>query len=139
MLRPSTTSILGSTRAERRRNLRREQMRAVGQTAKTATALGTGLIALVFALGLPWILPIAYLAGAFLLVSLPLRWAAGHEPFTLFSFGLWALGVAISLVGLIRAQQKMEPVAPVRSEFARGLLFAAWGAALVLAVCSLSR
>ena len=139
MLRPSTTSILGSTRAERRRNLRREQMRAVGQTAKSATVLGTGLVGLVFVLGLPWLVPVLYLAAAYNAVSLPLRWAAGHEPFTLASFGLFAAGVVVTAIGALRAQQKMEPVAPVRPEFARGMLYTGWAGAFLLAVCSLAR
>jgi hypothetical protein len=139
MLRPSTGSILGSTRAERRRNLRREQMRAVGGAAKSATALGTGLVGLAFLLGLPWAVPIVYLAGAYLALSLPLRWAAGHEAFTLTTFGEFAAGVVVTAIGAMRAQQKMEPVAPVRPEFARGMLFAGWAGAFLLAVCSLAR
>ena len=139
MLRPSTTSILGSTRAERRRNLRREQMRAVGQTAKSATVLGTGLVGLVFVLGLPWLLPIVYLAAAYLVLSLPLRWAAGHEAFTLATLGQFAAGVVITGIGALRAQQEMDPVAPVRPAFARGMLYAGWVGAFLLAVCSLSR
>ena len=139
MLRPSTTSILGSTRAERRRNLRREQMRAVGQTAKSATLLGTGLVGLVFVLGLPWAVPILYVAAAYLALSLPLRWAAGHEAFTLVTFGQFAAGVVVSGIGLLRAQQQMAPVAPVRPGFARGMLYAGWAGAFLLAVCSLVR
>jgi hypothetical protein len=139
MLRPSKTSILGSTRAERRRNLRREQMRAVGQTAKSATLLGTGLVGLVFVLGLPWAVPILYVAGGYLALSLPLRWAAGQEAFTLATFGQFAAGLVVTVVGALRAQQKMDPVAPVRPEFARGMLYTGWAGAFVLAVCSLAR
>ncbi len=139
MLRPSTTSILGSTRAERRRHLRREQMRAVGQTAKSATMLGTGLVGLVFVLGLPWMVPVLYLAAAYLALSLPLRWAAGHEAFTLVTFGEFAAGLVITGIGALRAQQKMDPVAPVRPGFARAMLYAGWAGAFLLAVCSLVR
>jgi hypothetical protein len=138
MLRPKA-SFLGSSVAERRRNLRREQLRAVGQGVRAAAGAGQALFDLVRRLAGFWLLPIAYLAGAYLAASLPLRWAAGHEPLTLPSFGLWALGTAISLIGLFRVRTRAEPVAPVRPEFARGMLFAGWGGALILAICSLSR
>ena len=137
MLRPSTTSILGSTRGERRRNQRRETMRAVGQTARTVGVVGTGVTAGVFGLLLPWAVPILYLAAAFLFLALPLRWATGRAPLTLLATGEWLLAAAISAIGVFRAAQSAAPVAPVRPQFARGLLVAGWGAALVLALAEL--
>jgi hypothetical protein len=138
MLRPSTASILGSTRAERRRNLRREKMRAVGNVARALGMLGSGITVGLLVLVLPWALPILYLASAFLSLALPLRWATGHQPFSLFALGEWLLSLVVAVIGIYRAARKAEPVAPVRAEFARGLLFAAWGCALILALADLS-
>ena len=122
MLRPSSTSILGSTRAERRRNLRREKVRAFGQTARTVGLLGTGMALALVGLVLPWAMPIAYLAASFLVLALPLRWLSGHAPLTLLFCGEWLLAAAVSAVGIFRAAQRFEPLAPVRPEFARALL-----------------
>ena len=137
MLRPSTTSILSSTRAERSRNTRRETLRAVGQTAKTVGVIGTGVTAGAFGLLLPWAMPIAYLAAAFLLLALPLRWVTGREHLTLLASGEWLLAAAISAIGVARAAQGASPLAPVRPEFARGLLVAGWACALLLAIAEL--
>jgi hypothetical protein len=138
VLRPSSASILGSTRAERRRNLAREKVRAVGNVARAMGLLGSGLAVGLLVLVLPWALPILYLASAFLSLAMPLRWITGHAPLSLASAGQWLLALAIAAVGIFRAAQRAEPVAPVRPEFARGLLIAAWGAALVLALADLS-
>ena len=137
MLRPSTKSILGSTRAERRRNQRRDTLRAVGQTARSVRLVGSGLTTGVFGLLLPWALPVLYLSAAFLVLAMPLRWLTGRAPLGLLPAAEWLLAGAVSLLGIVRAAQGALPVAPVRPEFARGLLVAAWGASLLLALAEL--
>jgi len=137
MLRPQSNRFLGSTRAERRRNMRREKARAVGQVFDGVREIGLAVLAALAALVLLWGLPLLYAAASFLTLALPLRWLTGREPVSLLGVLELLLAIAISLVGLFRALQGSEPIAPVRPEFARAMLGLCWLAALLLVIADI--
>jgi hypothetical protein len=137
MLRPSG-SLLASSRSVRRRTLRQERMRALGHlwrriSAGASVLLGTAVDLLVLLL-----LPIVYLAAAYLALDLPLRFFAGKAQFTGLGFLAFLAAATISLVGVSRAAQGTPPVAPVRPKFAKAMLVAGWAAALLLTVADLA-
>jgi hypothetical protein len=138
VLRPSS-GFLGSTRAVRARNLRKERVRAVGHSLYVAGGLGAGLLAGLVGLVLPLALPFLYFSAAFFTLVVPLRWLFGPVPPGLPWLLLWAGAAVVSIIGIIRAAQRQEPLAPVRPEFARAMLLVGWGAALVLALTDLVR
>ena len=137
MLRPSN-SILGSSRAARRRNLRAERVRALGQAARGLSGAARDLRGSALDLVLLCALPILYLAGAYLVLDLPLRWLCGREPVSLLGAGELVGALLISLVGLARTLQQAPPIAPVRPRFARAMLAVGWLAALLLVVADLA-
>src|SRR5206468_2737781 len=63
MLRPKS-GLLGSSRAERRANVRAERRRAFGHAAKGTFSLVAGLGGAVLELVLLWGMPLAYLAAS---------------------------------------------------------------------------
>ena len=134
MLRPQSNRFLGSSRAERRRNLRRERSRAVGDLFDTLRSIVTALAAGLIALFLLWGLPLLYAASSFLTLALPLRWLTGRAPFSIWALLEWICAIAISILGLARAALGSEPVAPVRAPFARAMLGFCWLGALFVAL-----
>ena len=137
MLRPSN-SLLGSSRAARRANVRAERVKALGHAARGVRALVVALFGGAFALFLLCALPFVYLASAYLLLDLPARWLA-HRP----AWGGWGVAVffaalVISIVGLGRAVQQSEPVAPVRPQFAKAMFGLSFVAALLLTIGDLA-
>ena len=137
MLRPSN-SLLGSSRAARRASVRAERMKALGHAARGTRLLIFTLIAAIFDIALLWMLPFLYLAAAYFALDLPARWLA-HRP----AHGSWGVvlffcALALGLVGIARAVQSSEPVAPVRPKFARAMLGLSWLAALLLTIGDLA-
>jgi hypothetical protein len=139
VLRPSEGSILGSSRAARRRTLRRERMRAVGHTARMAGVLASGLSSGLLGFVLPIALPILYLGSAFLLPALPLRWFTGRAAVTPFAVSEWLFAGFICAIGIFRFQKRAEPLAPVRPAFAQWLFLSAGATGLFLALADLVR
>ena len=134
MLRPQSNRFLGSSRAERRRNLRRERGRAMGELFDALRGIVTALTAGLIALFLLWGLPVLYAASAFLTLALPLRWITGRAPFSIWGLLELLCAIAISVMGLARAALGSEPVAPVRPPFARAMLGFCWLGALLVAL-----
>jgi len=133
MLRPQSNRFLGSSRAERSRNMRRERVRAVSglfDAVRGAVLLVTGVVV---ALVLLWGMPILYAASSFLVLALPLRWLTGRSQPTWLTMGELTAALAIAAIGLLRAAQGAEPIAPVRRVFARTMLGLCWLGALLLA------
>ena len=137
MLRPSN-SLLGSSRAARRANVRAERIKALGHAARAGRSLLFTLVGGALQLALLWTLPFLYLAAAYFALDLPARWL-WHRP----AFGGWGVALflgalTLCLVGIARAVQQAEPVAPVRPKFARAMLAASWVAALLLTIGDLA-
>jgi hypothetical protein len=126
MLRPKANGFLGSSRAERRRNMRREKVAAVGAIFDALQGIGLALGAALSAVFLLWGLPLLYCASSFLCLALPMRWVTGRAPISWLSALELLLAVAIALVGVVRAFRGDEPVAPVRPVFARTMLGLCW-------------
>src|SRR5690348_18305753 len=104
MLRPSN-SLLGSSRAARRANVRAERVKALGQAARGVRGLVAGLFAAVFGLVFLWVVPFVYLAAAYLLLDLPARWLAHRPAFGGRGVLVFLASLVISIVGLGRALQ----------------------------------
>jgi len=138
MLRPSN-SLLGSSRAARRRNVRDERVRALGSLAKGTTGAVQNLFGTAFDLLLLGGLPLLYLAASYLAFDLPARWIWGRESVSLLSVVEFLAALAISLVGIARVLQKAQPIAPVRPEFARLLLLGSWGLGVIFTVADLAQ
>lgn len=139
MLRPSSGSILGSSRAAQRRAVRAERARAAGQVARFFAGLTGGTVGGVFELVLLCGLPVLYAVASFLFLALPLRLAFGGARFSLVGLLAWLAAAGLSVLGVVRAAQGAEPIAPVRPAFARNLLILMWIFSAVLAVADLSR
>ena len=137
MLRPSN-SLLGSSRAARRRTVRAERVRALGHAARGLSGAARDLRGSALDLVLLCALPVLYLAAAYLVLDLPLRWLSGREAVSFTGAGELLAAISISLVGLGRALQQAPPIAPVGPRFARAMLAAGWIAALLLAVADLA-
>src|ERR1700694_5897040 len=108
MLRPSN-SLLGSSRAARRANVRAERVKALGHAARGVRGIFTVLFALVVDLVLLWGLPFLYMAAAYLALDLPARWLAHRE-----AFGSWGVlillgALVVGLIGVARAVQNSPP------------------------------
>jgi hypothetical protein len=132
MLRPSN-SILGSSRVARRTRARTEVTRVGGQLTRGALALSTDLFGSAYDLLLLAALPLFYVASAYLVLDLPLRWLTRREPLSLPGAGEFVAAALIGAVGVNRALRGKPPIAPVSSRFARTLLCVGWAAALLLA------
>ncbi|MCA1828450.1 MAG: hypothetical protein ABR567_12170 [Myxococcales bacterium] len=137
MLRPSE-GLLGSSKAARRANLRAERWKALGHTVRGVRALFTGLFGAVFELVLLCVLPLAYLAAAYFAVDLPARWLAHRGAWGGWGLLIFSISLVISIVGLGRAMQNSEPVAPVRPQFAKAMFRLSWIAALLLTIGDLA-
>jgi hypothetical protein len=137
MLRPSN-SLLGSSRATRRANLRAERIKALGVFAravrKKTGRLVRGLFELVLLVGLP----LLYLSASYLAIDLPARWMQGREHPHTTSLLLFAGAAVVGLVGLVRAVQGVPPVAPVRPRFARWMYGLSWVAGLLFVLGDLA-
>jgi hypothetical protein len=131
MLRPSN-SILGSSRAARRTRARNEVARVGGQLTRGALALSSDLFGSAYDLLLLATLPVLYVASAYLVLDLPLRWLTRREPLSLSGAGEFVAAALIGAVGVNRAVRGRPPIAPVSSRFARTLLCVGWTAALLL-------
>ena len=137
MLRPSN-SLLGSSRAARRANVRAERVKALGQAARGIRGLVSGIVALTVDLVLLWGLPFVYLASSYLALDLPARWLAHREAWGGWGVAVFAGAVVVGLIGLARALQESVPVAPVRPQFARAMFAASWVAGLLLTIGDLA-
>ena len=133
VLRPSN-SLLGSSKAARRANVRAERVKAIGHAARGLRGLVSWVFGAVAELALLLGLPFLYLAGAYFTLDLPARWITHRD-----SWGLWGLlvflaSLTICLVGVARAAQGSPPVAPVRPQFAKTMLRLSWITALLLTI-----
>ena len=137
MLRPSN-SLLGSSRAARRASVRAERIKALGHAARGTRALIFAVIAMVFEIGLLWALPFLYLAAAYFALDLPARWLAHRPAHGGFGVVLFLAAATLCLVGIARAVQNSEPIAPVRPKFARAMLGLSFVAALLLTIGDLA-
>lgn len=135
MLRPSN-SLLGSSRAARRANVRAERARAVAQVLRGGRSALLTLLSSVVDLLLLLGLPLLYLAAAYLALDVPARWMA-HRPVP-FGGLLFGSALAVSFAGVARAVLGSAPVAPVGQRFARLMLGLSFVAALLLTIGDLA-
>jgi hypothetical protein len=133
MLRPSN-SLLGSSRAARRANVRAERRKAFSSVARGARTAVTGAISGVFGVVLVFALPFLYLAAAYLAIDLPLRWMLGREASNWMTLLAFFGSIVLGLVGLTRTLQLAQPVAPVRPQFARAMFVLSWVAGLLMTI-----
>jgi hypothetical protein len=131
MVRPSS-SLLGSSRAARRATLRAEVGRSTLQLFRKLRHLSAVLLAAAVDLVLLCALPFFYLAAAYLLLDLPLRWLSHRSAPGGWALALFAGAAIICLSGISRALQNVPPTAPVRPAFAKAMLGLSWVAALLL-------
>ena len=137
MLRPSS-SLLESSRAARRATFRVESTKAVVGLYRRVKALVEGVFAIAIDLLLLCGLPLAYLAGAYLVLDLPLRWVSHRDAHGMWGALLFVGSAIVCLTGISRAMQDAPPIAPVRPRFAKAMLGLSWVAALVLAIGDLA-
>ena len=118
--------------------MRAERVKALAQMVRALKAVFLALFGVAFELVLLWILPLAYLASSYFALDLPARWLM-HRP-TWGSWGalIFAGAMVVGLVGLVRAVQGAEPIAPVRPRFAKAMLGLSWIAALILTLGDLA-
>ena len=131
MVRPSS-SLLGSSRAARRATVRAEVGRATLHLFRKLRHLCAVLLAAAVDLVLLCALPFFYLAAAYLVLDLPLRWLSHRSAPSAWSVALFAGAAIICLSGISRALQNVPPIAPVRPAFAKAMLGLSWVAALLL-------
>ena len=133
MLRPSS-NLLGSSRSAYRANIRAERLKAlwaVPRAIKSAVAL---LVNAAWDLLLLCALPLAYLAAAYLVVDLPVRWLTHRGAYGRFGFLLFLASAAIAAAGIMRAVQEAPPIPPVRPKFAKAMLALSWVAAILATI-----
>jgi hypothetical protein len=131
--------FLDSSRAARRAHARAERRKWVTGSVRTISAVARDLVGSAYDVTLLLVLPLVYVAAAYLVVSLPVRWVTRRTPFTGTSF-LWLCGaLVVSIVGIARALQNAPPVAPVRPKFAKTMFAVSWAAALLMTLGDLSR
>jgi|SRR5471030_1916971 hypothetical protein len=137
MLRPSN-SLLGSSRAARRANVRAERVKSLSALARwTRSAFGStvnGVIGLVLLCGLP----IIYLCASYLVIDLPLRFLTRREPMGWNQLALFLGSFIVALVGLSRAIQGVPPLAPVGLRFARVMFGLSWVAGILMTIGDLA-
>jgi hypothetical protein len=131
MVRPSST-LLGSSRAARRATVRAEAWRATLHLFRKLRHLFATVLSLAMDLVLLCALPFLYLAAAYLVLDLPLRWLSHRNVPTGWPLALFAGAAIICLTGVSRAVQNVPPIAPVRPKFAKAMLGLSWVAALLL-------
>jgi len=137
MLRPSE-GLLGSSKAARRANLRAERLKMLTHAFRAVRVLVNGLVGGVLQIVLLWTLPFAYLASAYLALDLPARHFAHRGAWGGWGLLIFLISLTISFIGLGRAVQNSEPVAPVRPQFAKAMFGLSWVAALLLTVGDLA-
>ena len=137
MLRPSN-SLLVSSRAARRATFRAQAVKELAQALRFLKALIAGTVALVVDLLLLTGLPLFYLAAAYLVLDLPLRWLTHKSTHGVWSLVLFAGAAIVALTGLSRAMQNAPPIAPVRPKFAKAMFGLCWLAALLLVIGDLA-
>lgn len=135
MLRPSN-SLLGSSRAARRANVRAERARALVQVLRSARQALSTLFSTALHLLMLLGLPLLYLAATYLVLDVPARWMA-HRPAP-YGGALFAAALAVCFVGVARAVQGAAPVAPVGPRFARCMLGLSFFAGLLLTIGDLA-
>jgi hypothetical protein len=137
MLRPSN-SLLGSSRATRRANVRAERVKSLSALARwTRSAVGktvNGVVGLLLLCGLP----ILYLAASYQVLDLPARWLSGRQHMSWNELAIFLGALIVGLVGLTRAIQGVPPLAPVRPRFARIMFGLSWLAGLLMTISDLS-
>ena len=137
MLRPSN-SLLGSSRAARRANVRIEQRKALGRAA----GAGFGAIGDIWGTALDLALlfgtPILYLASSYLALDLPVRWLSGRESVSWPGALEFAFALIVALVGIGRVLRDAEPTTPVRPRFAKTMLALSWVAGLLFTIGDLA-
>src|SRR3984893_10907243 len=109
-----------------------------GGLARGLVGLSTDLLGSAYDLLLLAALPLLYVASAYLVLDLPLRWMTRREPLSLPGAGEFVAAALIGAVGVRRAVRGTPPIAPVSSGFARTLLCVGWAAALLLAWADLA-
>ncbi len=117
----------------RRTRARTEVTRVVEQFGRGLLGLSSDLFGSAYDLLLLAALPLLYVASAYLVLDLPLRWLTRREPLSLPGAGEFVAAALIAVVGVNRALRGKPPVAPVSSRFARTFLCVGWAAALLLA------
>ncbi|HEX4382446.1 MAG TPA: hypothetical protein VH083_05840 [Myxococcales bacterium] len=133
MLRPSN-SLLGSSRAARRANVRAERVKTLSALARWTRGTVGKTVSGVVGLLLLWGLPLLYLAASYQVIDLPARWLSGRGRFTWNELVIFLIAVIVGLVGLTRAIQGVPPVAPVRPKFARIMFGLSWVAGLLMTI-----
>ena len=133
VLRPSN-SLLGSSKAARRANVRAERVKALGHAARGIKGLVSWVFGaaaeLVLLLGLPFL----YLASAYFTLDLPARWMTHRDAWGYWGLLIFLTSLTVCLIGVARAAQDSPPVAPVRPQFARRMLQLSWITALLLTI-----
>ena len=137
MLRPYQ-SLLASSRAARKRSAREDRHKAVARLVRFAFRVAANVIATGVDLVVLCGAPLAYLAASFAVLDLPARWAFGPTVFNGRTFAIFAAALAVCALGIVRALQGAQPVAPVRPKFARTMLGLSWAAGLLLTVADLA-
>lgn len=137
MLRPSN-SLLGSSRAARRANVRHERRKALGRAAGAGFGAIGEVWGTVVDLVLLFGMPVVYLASSYLALDLPLRWMSGRESPDWVSGLLVAGAWIVALVGVGRVLRDAEPLAPVRPRFAKVMLALSWVAGLLFTISDLT-
>jgi hypothetical protein len=133
VLRPNN-SLLGSSRAALRANVRAERFKSLGQAVRSLRGLMGGVFAAVADLVLLLILPFLYLVSAYLALDLPARWIVHRAPWGNWAGVVFLGSLAVGLVGITRAMRNAQPVAPVRPQFAKAMLGLSWLAALLCTI-----
>jgi hypothetical protein len=131
MARPSS-SLLGSSRAARRANVRAEAFRGALQVFRKLRHLFAVVLALAVDVLLLCALPFFYVAAAYLVLDLPLRWLSHRNAPGAWALTLFVGSAVVCLTGISRAVQNMPPIAPVRPVFAKAMLGLSWVAALLM-------
>src|SRR6266404_555668 len=131
VLRPSD-NLLGSSRATHRASLRAERLRAFWQFGRLLKTLISGLVRALVDLAF------AYLAGTYLALDLPARWIGHRDAYGRWGLLLFAAGVAICWVGVLRAKRDAPPIAPVRPKFAKVMFGLSWVAAILCTIGDLA-
>jgi hypothetical protein len=137
VLRPSN-SLLGSSRATLRANLRAERLRALWHVTRFLKGTIRWMVGALVDLALLWLLPFAYLAAAYLVLDLPARWLAHRDAYGRWGLLMFAGAIAIAVVGVSRAVRDAPPVAPVRPRFAKVMLGLCWVAAVLSTIGDLA-
>jgi hypothetical protein len=137
MLRPSN-SLLGSSRAARRANVRAERVKTISGMARWARGTVGSTISGVIALFLLCGLPILYLCASYLVIDLPLRFLSGREPMGWNHLALFLGSFIVGLIGLARAVQGVPPLAPVGLRFARVMFGLSWVAGILMTIGDLA-